>query len=320
MSDPALDWLLRDQRYLRLKPMSRYLAIITWASRHMPGCGFARMSRQWLTNFSGIDRDLDACIHNLQQERLIAWHEPTGLMWARGRLQVMIPIRQKTIDEWAEDIRNAVRNVEPNVRWVRRAVQEAIDTDLGIGLAMARHQWQFDLTFPKAPEREDLPTDHSPEVVILSEVARRRAEKAAKAIGQDGERVEKAVEMWNAMAERAGVAPVVMLTDMRRAAMALRLREIRTLDAWAEALGKVEASDFLCGRAGKPFRVDFDWMTNLANLTRVREGKYDTRHEPAVQVRDRGPTNGDIIRRGLADALERRRRMDAGPAPSRRGG
>lgn len=309
MSEPALDYLLKDQRYHRLKPMSRYLAIICWASRYMSPCGFAKMTRKWLTEFSGIERDLDVCIHNLQQERIVAWHEESGLMWARGRTAISIPVRQHVIDEFAANIHKATRGVDQRVGWVRRALQETIGVDERLGFAMSRHQWQFPLDFPQAPT-VDLPTDHSPEVVLLSEVARQRAEKAAKLIGENGEAVDRAIAMWNEMAERAGLSPIMMMTDQRRATMALRLRDLRGLDKWAEVLAKVEASDFLCDRAGKSFRADFEWITNLANLTRVREGKYDTRREHS-RAKDRVPTNGDRIRRGLADALERRRRMDA---------
>jgi hypothetical protein len=52
----------------------------------------------------------------------------------------------------------------------------------------------------------------------------------------------------------------------------------QNLDYWRQFFEYVAQCDFLVGRAGKtPFFADLEWMTKIANFTKIREQKYETR-------------------------------------------
>ena len=81
---------------------------------------------------------------------------------------------------------------------------------------------------------------------------------------------------WNEMAGRVGLPQVREMTDRRRRAAKTLLRKIGDVTAFDEALGKIAASDFLSGRAGK-WRASLDWILKHDNLVKVIEGQYDDR-------------------------------------------
>lgn len=90
--------------------------------------------------------------------------------------------------------------------------------------------------------------------------------------------VSEAVTAYNDAAARAGWPLVQKLTDQRRKALRGRLSDCGGIDGWRCALGKAEASDFLCGRTEKPWAgFGFDWITKPANFTKLMEGNYDNR-------------------------------------------
>lgn len=53
-----------------------------------------------------------------------------------------------------------------------------------------------------------------------------------------------------------------------------------TLDFWRALFETVEASDFLCGRGGKPWKASFDWIIDQKNLLKIREGNFSSNGRP----------------------------------------
>lgn len=90
--------------------------------------------------------------------------------------------------------------------------------------------------------------------------------------------VSEAVAGYNEAATRNAWPSVQKMTAARRKALRARLADCGGLDGWRCAIGKAEASDFLCGRTAKPWTgFGFDWLTKPANFTKLMEGNYDNR-------------------------------------------
>jgi len=74
---------------------------------------------------------------------------------------------------------------------------------------------------------------------------------------------------------------VVKLSDTRKKYIRARWKEYPELQFWEQFFKRVEASDFLTGRADygnrKPFIADFEWLVRPSNFLKVLEGKYDNR-------------------------------------------
>jgi hypothetical protein len=106
--------------------------------------------------------------------------------------------------------------------------------------------------------------------------------------------VPLAVEAWNETAIACGLPRAQHVTDKRRKAIVLRLKDVGGLDGWRVLMGKIRASPFLRGGNQQGWRCDFDWVLKPANLTKIMEGNYD----------DRKSANGiqgaiDDLRRGV---------------------
>ena len=85
----------------------------------------------------------------------------------------------------------------------------------------------------------------------------------------------EAVQAYNTLAERAGLAKVQNFTDARRRQLRRRLAECGGVEGWSAALVKVEASNFLTGGGRDGWRADFDFMLQAKSFTKILEGAYD---------------------------------------------
>lgn len=97
--------------------------------------------------------------------------------------------------------------------------------------------------------------------------------------------LQPSYDAFNEIAERAGWPKCQRRTPMRDAHLKRRLKEAGGLDGWIVALGKAEASDFLCGRAPpsdgrQPFFADIDFLLRESSFVKLMEGKYDNRDSP----------------------------------------
>lgn len=101
--------------------------------------------------------------------------------------------------------------------------------------------------------------------------------KNANAAG--GEKVSReifteAVELFNAMAEGAGISTVQKLTDARKKKLAARLKDCGGLEGWKAALEKVAGSAFLTGKKTN-WKADFDFIVTESKFTKIMEGSYN---------------------------------------------
>ena len=114
---------------------------------------------------------------------------------------------------------------------------------------------------------------------------------------------DKAVEMWNEMAERAELPKVQRLTDSRVKKVVLRIREVGGMPGWQEALNKIEASKFLTGHNDRGWRANFDFMLQQSSFTKLMEGSYDNR-ESRGDTGGRKTTSLDRSRQFVANLAE----------------
>lgn len=106
--------------------------------------------------------------------------------------------------------------------------------------------------------------------------------------------VSKAVEGWNAMAGESGLVKVRSLTPARRTTLSARLKDIG-MDGWGEALAKVRASPFLCGREGGKWQASFDWLIEQGNFCKVLEGNYDAKPTQPAKREQTWASTGDAL-------------------------
>ncbi len=96
------------------------------------------------------------------------------------------------------------------------------------------------------------------------------------------ENIQLAVDAWNEMATRCGLAQVQKLTAGRKTALSQRLKDAGGMDGWRNALAKIEASPFLLGKkSGRGWKATFDFVVKEQQFTKILEGAYDD-----------APTNG----------------------------
>jgi len=97
---------------------------------------------------------------------------------------------------------------------------------------------------------------------------------------------ERAVELWNLLADRHDLAKVQRLTDKRLRALKARLAECGGIEGWKAALARVAESPFLLGME-KDWRADFDFLLQQSSFTKLMEGGYARKGKPAA-AEDRG--------------------------------
>lgn len=66
------------------------------------------------------------------------------------------------------------------------------------------------------------------------------------------------------------------LTNNRKATIARRLKEYRTLYFFEQLFYRVQASDFLTGKTTQ-WRANFDWIMKPKNIEKIMDGNFDNR-------------------------------------------
>ena len=87
--------------------------------------------------------------------------------------------------------------------------------------------------------------------------------------------VQKAFDNYNVVAESCGLPKARFLTPTRRAKIQKRLRDIGGLDAWNEALAKLEVNTWMHGDNDRGWRASLDFMMQESSLLKLLEGVYD---------------------------------------------
>lgn len=104
---------------------------------------------------------------------------------------------------------------------------------------------------------------------------------------------QEALDAYNAMAAKAGLAKAQRLTDTRRKQLAHRLKECGGLTGWRMAMEQVAASDFLTGKV-KHWRADLDFILQSSSFTKIMEGAYA--NKPAPKHKPGGYSAQDALR------------------------
>jgi hypothetical protein len=87
--------------------------------------------------------------------------------------------------------------------------------------------------------------------------------------------INEAVEEWNALADRHGLARVQKLTGQRDKKLKARLKDCGGLQGWLAAMEKIENSPGLLGDNDSGWQVDFDFILREGKFTKILEGGYD---------------------------------------------
>ena len=106
------------------------------------------------------------------------------------------------------------------------------------------------------------------------------------------------MENYNAIC--VSLTPIKVMSDKRKQEAKTRFRrEFRGDMGEVRAFfRKVEASDFLCGRNGRGWSANFDWLMKSANAIKVLEGTYDNKRPRAPDI-ERIP-QVDVAARAIA--------------------
>jgi hypothetical protein len=112
------------------------------------------------------------------------------------------------------------------------------------------------------------------------------------------EQIDRAVAMWNDLAERIDLRKCRIVSAPRRRQLLLRLKEAGGINGWAHALQQVEASEFLRGGGSSGWRADFDFMLQAKSFAKVMEGSYARMHS------DQKESKYHFLTEMLADEVE----------------
>lgn len=84
-----------------------------------------------------------------------------------------------------------------------------------------------------------------------------------------------AVELFNELAGKIGIAKVQKLSATRKKHLKARLHDCGGLDGWKAALGKLEAIPAMRGQNNRGWKADFDFLTRESSFIKLMEGGYD---------------------------------------------
>lgn len=97
------------------------------------------------------------------------------------------------------------------------------------------------------------------------------------------DRCDEAATSWNAMAARCGLSAVRFpLSNGRRTALRLRLREGGGIDAWNDIMQQIADAPFLLGQNDRGWKADFDFVLQPKSFAKIREGAYANRGKPTA--------------------------------------
>lgn len=112
-----------------------------------------------------------------------------------------------------------------------------------------------------------------------------------------------ALDAYNDLAKRIGLAEAKTLTTQRRAKLRQRLIGVGSLEAWRAAIANVGRSKFLRGETGKGWRADFDFILQEKSFVKLLEGGYaddkpatDQTKRVVVAGRETACRDQDVIR------------------------
>lgn len=87
--------------------------------------------------------------------------------------------------------------------------------------------------------------------------------------------IEEVVEDWNALAAALDLPIVRKITEQRRRAFKVRLRQYPDIEDWARAFSHIRNTPFLRGEGRSGWKADFDFVLQAKSFTRLTEEAYD---------------------------------------------
>tara|TARA_R110000782_G_C14819205_1_gene413801 strand:+ start:15476 stop:16264 length:789 start_codon:yes stop_codon:yes gene_type:complete len=108
---------------------------------------------------------------------------------------------------------------------------------------------------------------------ILKEISPDKDFKKYLELSGDGT-IITAKELYNDMAEKAGLSKAQVLSPTRKAKIKARLKECDGIEGWKAALDLVASSPFLTGQNKQGWKADLDFILQPAKFIRILEGSY----------------------------------------------
>ena len=96
-----------------------------------------------------------------------------------------------------------------------------------------------------------------------------------------------------------------VVTDKRKK-MVITILKKYGKDTIVEVLGKVSKSDFLLGKTGGTWCVDFNWIFKEDNFVKILEGNYDTSHKKKSKISEL-PCNKGVKSRKFTKEEQRKK-------------
>ena len=83
-----------------------------------------------------------------------------------------------------------------------------------------------------------------------------------------------AISGWNLLAREVKIPEVQRLTEVRKTKLLKRLSEVGGISGWESMLEIIRQSPALTGGTNMDWRVNFDWVLEPKNLTKIMEKNY----------------------------------------------
>ena len=205
--------------------------------------GFGRMIVDWLEIKDGALYGWVLCsdgrwYHPVTAEKAInAWKERARLVYRQRKKR-----KQTEVQDFEDWIDGYVEECRRSVTVTKPPVTVTLEP--------------VTVTEPPAPA--------APQVEVLTAPETERPELAA-------------LELYNELAQRAGLPVAQRLNPTRSSKLKARLRECGGIEGWRIACEKIEASSFCTGGNKDGWRASLDFMLQASSFTKIMEGTYDDR-------------------------------------------
>ncbi len=116
-----------------------------------------------------------------------------------------------------------------------------------------------------------------------------KGKKTSSSRGLNDPDIREAFDIYNAMAERAGLPIAQKFTNTRKTRIKARLKDAGGLEGWKTAISKVESNSFLTGDGDRGWKANLDFLLKEQSFTQLMEGAYDenTKAKPGTSEYNR---------------------------------
>lgn len=92
-------------------------------------------------------------------------------------------------------------------------------------------------------------------------------------------------KLWNRYVENTSISKIIKLSSSREKHLRARIKELPTHKEWRTLFKQICDSSFLTGKNDRNWTIDFDWMINETNFTKLLEGKFFKERKQPSQVK-----------------------------------